>query len=258
MGGLIQDNWWYSDGAHCPSRSFTCYFEALSRCSEEQVTLGLRPWQLDGEGQLLKLRRGTEDERVVYTDLRLDNYLNLKQHRLHVPEAVAHRGLLWWRGQLALYMLRPNAYVTHLLQIEFQSLAWHQHAGLSCFSVSLASLLLCLFCFSASLSLLLLCPSCFFVSLPPAVSTFQECSKEGSKEGMAHTRVQQREDGLGNMAMASINYVCQVHVSSRHMPQGSGTLRLKESWCQAGHFVAGRCHAGHLVAGRLIERDWCG
>jgi len=127
--------------------------------------LRLRPWQLDGEGQLLKLRRGTEDERVVYTDLRLDNYLNLKQHRLHVPEAVAHRGLLWWRGQLALYMLRPNAYVTHLLQIEFQSLAWHQHAGLSCFSVSLASLLLCFSVPFASLSLLLLCFSVSFASL---------------------------------------------------------------------------------------------
>ena len=32
---------------------------------------------------------------MVLSDCRLDNFLNRRAHRAHVPRAVRHRGLLW-------------------------------------------------------------------------------------------------------------------------------------------------------------------
>lgn len=124
-----QDNWWYTDGRDCAARSFTCYFQAVGRCSEEDVMAGLSPADLDEHGELHKLSAETEALRVVYTDVRLDNFLNRAANRVYVPEEVAHRGLLWWRAQLARYLLRPNSYVSALLQRELDTLGWPSHPG---------------------------------------------------------------------------------------------------------------------------------
>ena len=123
-----KDNWWYTDRHDCPSRALTCYFEPLGACSEEQVTRGLSQHELGAGGELVMLSAATEGLRVVYSDVRLDNFLNQRQNRVHVPRRVRHRGLLWWRAQLAQYLLRPNAYVRRLVQRERDALGWSEHA----------------------------------------------------------------------------------------------------------------------------------
>ena len=37
---LDQDEWWFTDGAVCPSRSWSCHFKALSSCSADADDLG--------------------------------------------------------------------------------------------------------------------------------------------------------------------------------------------------------------------------
>jgi hypothetical protein len=91
------------------------------------IYIGMLPHELDAQGSLRMLSRETEALRVVYSDVRLDNFLNQHHNRVYVPEAVHHRGLLWWRSQLAQYLLRPNAYVQTLLQHELQALDWRRN-----------------------------------------------------------------------------------------------------------------------------------
>jgi hypothetical protein len=79
------DNWWYTDAADCPQRSFTCYYRPLSICTESQVMDGLRA-ERGWSGEVRRLGSDSLDDRVVLTDCRLDNFLNLpKEHRTHVP-----------------------------------------------------------------------------------------------------------------------------------------------------------------------------
>lgn len=85
------DNWWYTDAADCPERSFTCYYRPLSVCSESQVMAGLRA-ERGWSGEVRRLGRDTLSDRVVLSDCRLDNFLNLpKEHRTHVPSQFATR-----------------------------------------------------------------------------------------------------------------------------------------------------------------------
>lgn len=85
------DNWWYTDAGHCPSRSFTCYYEPMSSCSEADVIAGLRA-DRGWNGEVRRLGKETLGDRVVLTDCRLDNFLNLpKEHRAHVPEEYLSR-----------------------------------------------------------------------------------------------------------------------------------------------------------------------
>ena len=93
------------------------------------MTAGLSRDELDEHGELYKLSSQTEQLRVVYSDVRLDNYLNQAHNRIYVPAPVGHRGLLWWRAQLAAYLLRPNGYINALLQKEFKALNWATYAG---------------------------------------------------------------------------------------------------------------------------------
>lgn len=93
------------------------------------MTAGLSRGELDEHGDLHKLSSQTEQLRVVYSDVRLDNYLNQAHNRIYVPAPVGHRGLLWWRAQLAEYLLQPNGYVKALLQREFKALNWATHTG---------------------------------------------------------------------------------------------------------------------------------
>jgi hypothetical protein len=93
-----------------------------------QVMQGLSRAELDADGHLLKLSSATEKLRVIFSDVRLDNFLNEHQNRIYVPPPVRHRGLLWWRAHLARYLLRPNTYVQSLLRREFESLGWHAYA----------------------------------------------------------------------------------------------------------------------------------
>ena len=142
---------------------------------------------------------------------------------------------------------------------------------LSCFSASLSLLLLCLFCFSASLSRLLLCflATCHmylstYVPFKSGKETMHLCctlsTYQPFKSEARETEKQERPASFNISTFQECSKVSmphqiwQWHLSSRRMPQGTGILRLKQSWCQAGHFVAGRCGAGHLVAGHLIER----
>ena len=94
----------------------------MGGCSEEEVTRGLSRSrrELDADGEIRKLSAETEEMRVVYTDVRLDNFLNQRANRLYVPEPLRHRGLLWWRAQLVQYLLRPNGYIQGLLGRELQ------------------------------------------------------------------------------------------------------------------------------------------
>lgn len=102
---------------------------AHESCYRLLLKTGLSPDHLDEDGELHKLSGETEGLRVVYTDVRLDNYLNRAGNRVYVPPPVAHRGLLWWRAQLAHYLLRPNSYVSALFQRELQALEWPTHNG---------------------------------------------------------------------------------------------------------------------------------
>mmetsp|Transcript_1581 Transcript_1581/g.4781 ORF Transcript_1581/g.4781 Transcript_1581/m.4781 type:complete len:423 (-) Transcript_1581:821-2089(-) len=56
-----RDNWWYTDPADCPSRSFQCYFEPLSKCTEEQVMRGMRSKEMDEQGEPFKLTQENVD-----------------------------------------------------------------------------------------------------------------------------------------------------------------------------------------------------
>lgn len=112
-----RDNWWYTSPDDCPNRSFECYFRPLSSCTEADA---LGP----GGAEPPRLAAATEGERVVVTDCRLDNYLNSAKHRYHVPPEFERMGLMWWRAQLAAFVLRPARRVDVAVAAARASLGW--------------------------------------------------------------------------------------------------------------------------------------
>eukprot|EP00741_Cyanophora_paradoxa_P008079 tig00001254_g7818.t1 len=125
------DEWMWAPG--CAGKTFECYFEPVSTCSEADV------WPSRSEVLLSSL---TEGDRVVYMnpsqyDWNFPDYtLNEIRACRHfipyawcrywymVPDHFRDRGVLWWKAQIARYLFKPLPRVLQAIQATKTAVQW--------------------------------------------------------------------------------------------------------------------------------------
>jgi len=114
-------------------RGWECYFKPVSHCSESDiwgaytVDLHLHTPQRDYRGYHYLLN--TEGADVVYWRNVHGPHEQLKSSEyVHwVPPQWRHRGLLWWRSQLARYLFRPKQFVLRHITARVRAMNWTPH-----------------------------------------------------------------------------------------------------------------------------------